>query len=377
MNRRTIPLVLVLIVAFGVVGAGTAGAVDAGSAGVASTAPGVEDGEAASADDCAGSSPQILVALENGDVIAGTEEVALFTGTSAGLVLCMGEDVTVATDEWAFNATTIDRVEQVGETDEMIEIRTTPGNETGEPIALSDHVEYDGAGEVDAPSLTVVDPVVPMPERFEDSGLRFADDEPRNAFEDALVEYEEAVDELQELETDFEDAVDSEESVEKLDESKFDEYEERVEAVETNSDELEAVLLRDAADGNDDAMEAHDEQRDHREETIESADSSVETYLVAVEYESGDARQLITAVAVVPFWIGIAGGVVVGRFVSRRDLEKVRRLRRRDSSVEYSLTNLWKVLAGAAVAVILGGVVLFGGVVLLGTDPATLFEVIT
>jgi len=319
-------------------------------------------------DACQGESQHLVVLLENGEV--RDDELHVFTNTTARAVLCTedadGGSSPEPTSAWGLSS--FDGIDVVGEGDRWVAFET---NRAVGQTDLSTHIDGRDAGNTEAPDLTVVGTAGTRTGEVETpSTVRFSEDDRRRQFVDARENYSATVAAAEDLAATYDEAADAESPAEALDAETITDHRDRLAAVEATGEDAERALLRAAVDGDDRAAAAYFAQQNHRQETTDGLQDSVDGYIAAVESEAADARLFLTAVVLAPFAVGAAAGAVVGRYLSLGDLKDVRRRRRRDSSVGYGVTNLWKAIVGGLVAVAVGG-----GVLVAGVDPAALFEV--
>lgn len=317
-------------------------------------APGIAAADAPYADPasvCEGQNQQLVVLLENGETTA--DELTVFVGTELRFAFCSAEsggNPAETTDAWG-----------VGSVDglavEATDNRTVTVEAVGpvDAVDLSQHVEQKAADQTDAPTLTVVEAGGTNASYLDGLGdIRFSDGSNREAFVDARDAYVSAVGNAESLTADLESAADADDPATAVDTGTVTAVSERTAAVDDASTSVEAVFVEAAAGGNEAATGAYFAQREHSTATTLALESAADDYVAAVESQATDARLFATAVLFGPFAAGVLVGVLGGRTISRRDLKQVRRQRRRDRTVEYSLGNLWKVFVGATLAVLAG-----------------------
>lgn len=318
---------------------------------------------------CEGQSQQLVVLLENGDT--DTDSVAVFTGTELQLVYCSAEgDMNSAetTDAWGLGD--VDGLEVTERNNRSITVDAVGPMDA---VDLAEHVEQQSADQTAAPTLTVVDPSgTDTGYLGQPSEVRFSDDETRSVFIDARSEYTAAVEDARSLASEFDEAAAADDPANALETSTVAAAENRTAAVGEQSSRIQRLFVRAAESGADEATAAYFAQRDHSTAAASELRSAADSYLAAVESQATDARLFVTGILLGPFVGGVLVGAVAGRAVSRRDLKRIRRQRRRDRTVEYSLGNLWKVLVGAMLALAAAVAVL-----VVGTDLGSIIAVVT
>lgn len=200
----------------------------------------------------------------------------------------------------------------------------------------------------------------------EQGGVQFNDSANRE-------EYASAVDDAEALTAALTNATEADDPASALDAATVAAVGDRVAAVDDNSTRIERLYVQAAANGSDSdrAAEEYFKQRENRTTVTADLESAADDYVTAVESQASDARLYLTALLFGPFVVGAVVGALGGRAISRRDLKRVRRERRRDRTIEYGLGHLWKVLAGATVAVLVGL-----AVIVVGIGPGDLLTVI-
>ncbi|WP_430505591.1 hypothetical protein [Haloparvum sp. PAK95] len=372
MNRNT-TLLLALLLATSL--AVVPGSVAGGTGSVAADPGSHSIGSADAAADydtpenvCTGDPQRLVVLLENGDV--KTDEVALFEGTSFRVVLCTadgGESTPEPTDAWGL--TGLDAFEQVTVDSHWIQLRATARTNSTD---LSMHLDGRAGENTGSPTVAVRSTggtstgYLGQPET-----VYFFDEAARRQFETGRDEYEGSVTNARDLAKTLEAGADSENPIAAVDRSVLVAYDERLASLESASDTVEDALLTAAVRGNGDATAAYLEHRKYHTEERSRLEESLAAYLGAVEEQAGAARLTVTGVLLGTFVVGIGVGGVIGRAVSLRDLKRIRRKRRRDSTVDYRLGNLWKVFLGAVLALV-GSL----GVLVAGPGIELLFEVV-
>lgn len=307
---------------------------------------------------CEGEDQQLVALLGNGDTASG--DLAVFVGTELRFAFCSTESggPAVTTDAWGIGD--VDGLDVVGSDDHTVTVRAV-GPMDG--VDLAAHVEGRDADRTDAPTLTVVAAGSTNTSYLEDpSEVRFANSSNREAFVEARGEYTAAVSEAQSLTTTLADAADADDPASALDADVVGAVDDRVAAVDDASTRVEQSFVRAAANGGEGAAAAYFAQQAHSTAVASDLESSADEYVAAVESQATDARLFATALLLGPLVAGVLVGTLGGRAISRRDLKQIRRERRRDRTVEYSLGNLWKVFVGAAVAVLAGVAVVVVGV---------------
>lgn len=207
----------------------------------------------------------------------------------------------------------------------------------------------------------------------EQGGVQFNDSANREAHDEAHEEYASAVDDAEALTAALTNATEADDPASALDAATVAAVGDRVAAVDDNSTRIERLYVQAAANGSDSdrAAEEYFKQRENRTAVTADLESAADDYVTAVESQASDARRYLTALLLGPFVVGAVVGALGGRAISRRDLKRVRRERRRDRTIEYGLGHLWKVLAGATVAVLVGL-----AVIVVGIGPGDLLTVI-
>lgn len=372
MSRNTTLLVVLLLAASlavvpGSVAAGPGSvAKESGSPSIGS--PGVAADYETPENVCTGDSQRLVVLLENGDDV--TDEVALFEGTSFRVVLCTadgGESTPESTDAWGL--TGLEAFEQEAVDSHWIQLRATASTNSTD---LSMHLDGRAGENTGAPTVAVRSTggtstgYLDHPE-----SVYFFDEAARRQFESGRDEYARSVTNARDLATTLESGAGAENPIAAVDRSVLVAYDERLADLESASDSVEDALLTAAVGGNADATAAYLEHRKYHAEERSRLEESLAAYLGAVEEQAGAARLYVTGVLLGFFVVGIGVGGVVGRAVSLRDLKRIRRKRRRDSTVDYRLGNLWKVFLGATLALV-GSV----GVLVAGPGVGALFEVL-
>lgn len=300
---------------------------------------------------CEGENQQLVVLLENGGTTV--DDLTVFVGTELRFAFCSadsGGNPAETTDAWGLGS--VD-----GLAVEATDNRTVTVEAVGptDAVDLSQHVEQKAADQTDAPTLTVVEAGGTNTSYLERPGdVRFSDAPNREAFVDARDAYVSAVGDAESLTADLESAADADDPASALDPEAVQAVGDRASAVDDASTSVEEALVEAAANGGRDATAAYFAQREHSRAAVSAVESAADEYVTAVESEATDARLFATAVLFGPFVAGVLVGALGGRAVSRQDLKQIRRQRRRDRTVEYSLGNLWKVFVGATVAVLAG-----------------------
>lgn len=325
-------------------------------------APGVAAGTTPYADPaavCEGESQQLVILLENGEKYL--DDVTLFTGTEARLVYCSAEsggNPAETTDAWGVGD--VDGLEVREENNWSITVEVV-GQMDG--VDLAEHVEQKAADRTVAPTLTAVEPGGTDTKYLESpSEVHFSESSTRESFVDRRSKYSAAVADAESLSERLDAAAAADDPAGELDSSTVAAVDDRLTAVDNASSDVEQLFVSAAVDGDGDGTEAYLAQQAHSSEVATDLESSADDYVAAVESQATDARLLLTAVLLGPFVAGVLVGSLGGRAVSRRDLKRVRRQRRRDQTVDYSLRNLWKVFVGATVAVLAGVAVVVVGV---------------
>lgn len=311
---------------------------------------------------------RLVVLLENGDVI--DDEVSLFVDTTARIVLCTTDSdgsSPETTDAWGLSD--IEGIETTQNSDFWIQIRTTGSLD---PTDLSSHLEGRSSSETRAPTLAVMETggtstgYLNQPQT-----VQFHDSTTRDQFIQARNRYADADTETRTLARTLAEGAQAEDPIAAVDRTTLETVEDRRERLRKSSDGVEQALLRGAVKEQDNATAAYIAHREQRRGTEAEFEESLNAYLAAVNNAAGSARLVVTGALLVPFVLGAVGGGLVGRTVSLRDLKKTRRKRRRDSTVDYSLTNLWKVFVVALLAA--GGSI---AVLAVGAGIDVIFEVI-
>lgn len=365
MSRNTTLLVVLLLAAsLAVVPGSVAGEPGGPSIG----SPGVAADYETPENVCTGDSQRLVVLLENGEVV--TDEVTLFEGTSFRVVLCTadgGESTPESTDAWGL--TGLYAFEQVAVDSHWIQLKATASTNSTD---LSMHLDGRAGENTGAPTVSV------RPTGGTSTGyldhpetVYFFDEAVRRQFEAGRDEYAGSVTNARDLAKTLEAGAGAENPIAAVDRSVLVAYDERLASLESASDTVEDALLTAAVRDNDDATAAYLEHRKYHAEERNRLEESLAAYLGAVEEQAGTARLSVTGVLLGSFVVGIGVGGAVGRAVSLRDLKRIRRKRRRDSTVDYRLGNLWKVFLGAVLALV-GSL----GILVAGPGIELLFEVL-
>jgi len=307
---------------------------------------------------CEGESQQLVALLGNGETATGN--LSVFVGTELRFAFCSaegGESHPAPTDAWDIES--VDGLDRLGNDSRTVTVEAV-GPADG--VDLAQHVDGRDADKTAAPTLTVVATGSTDTSYLGDpSELRFSDGETREAFVDARETYVSAVGDAESLTTALAGAADASDPAGALENASVESVDDRAGAVENASAPVERVFVAAAADGDEGATAAYLAQRAHSAAAAAELQAAADDYVAAVESQATDARLFATAVLFGPFVAGALVGAFAGRAVSRRDLKQVRRQRRRDRTVEYSLGTLWKVFVGAAVAVLAGVAVVVVG----------------
>jgi len=307
---------------------------------------------------CEGESQQLVALLGNGETATG--DLSVFVGTELRFAFCSAEsggNPAVTTDAWGIGD--VDGLSVVGNDTRTVTVEAV-GPVDG--VDLAQHVDDREADQTTAPTLTVVGADSTDTSYLGDpSELRFSDAETREAFVDARGEYVSAVEDAESLTAALAGAADASDPASALENASVESVDDRAGAVGNASAPVERAFVEAAAAGDEGATAAYLAQRAHSTATAAELQSAADDYVAAVESQATDARLFATAVLFGPFVAGALVGAFAGRAVSRRDLKQVRRQRRRDRTVEYSLGTLWKVFVGAAVAVLAGVAVVVVG----------------
>jgi len=307
---------------------------------------------------CEGENQQLVALLENGDTVSN--DLAVFVGTELRFVFCSAEsggNPAETTDAWGISADGLNVVASDSRT------VTVEASSPMDGVDLAAHIERKSADQTDAPTLTVVSAGSANTSYLErPSGVRFSDSSTRASFTDARGEYVSAVSEAQSLATSLANATDADDPANALNSDDVAAVDSHVTTIEDASTRIERLFVRAAANGGEGATAAYFAQQEHSTAVTADLESAADDYVAAVESQATDARLFVTALLFGPFVAGVLVGGLGGRAISRRDLKQIRRERRRDRTVEYSLGNLWKVFVGATVAVLAGVVVVVVGV---------------
>lgn len=307
---------------------------------------------------CEGENQQLVALLENGDT--ASDDLAVFVGTELRFVFCSAEsggNPAETTDAWGID---VDGLEVVASDSRTITVEAV-GPMDG--VDLAAHVEQKAADQTDAPTLTVVAAGGTNTSYLEQpSEVRFGDSAAREDFVGTREEYVSAVSEARSLAANLANAADADDPANALDSDDVAAADSHVTTIDDASTQIEQLFVRAAANGGEDATAAYFAQRAHSAAVTSDLESAADDYVAAVESQAADARLFATALLLGPFVGGVLVGGLGGRAISRRDLKQIRRERRRDRTVEYSLGNLWKVFVGATVAVLAGVAVVVVGV---------------
>ncbi|WP_172861751.1 hypothetical protein [Halopenitus persicus] len=346
-----------LVACWLVVALATGGAV----AGVAADV-GYQDANTACSSDEATSEFSLLLLLQNGDVIGPGDTVALYPGTEARVVFCGGSGEEPAGDAWTL--ADAEELSIEGSGDYHYTVRT--GDVAFEGDIATFEEQRQG---VEGPTLTIVTPQRTTLSYLDDPvTLRFvagSDDDGPIAAE--LSAYNRSLTGAADLRSTLSEAADSS-SPTSADVNVTAASETRREVNATGED-LSAALFLAAQDGTAGAAQGFVRHEAHHERTLATLDASVDRYLAAAKAEARTARLTAIGALLGSFLLFGAVGGGVGNWIAKRDLESIRRERRRRSSVEYGWSDLKKAFAIAALGVIVGTVLS----VLLGS---TLLEVL-
>lgn len=307
---------------------------------------------------CEGENQQLVALLENGDT--ASDDLAVFVGTEIRFVFCSAEsggNPAETTDAWGISVDGLDNVASDSRT------VTVEASSPMDGVDLAEHIERKSVDQTDAPTLTVVAASSTNTSYLErPSEVRFGDSSTRASFADARGEYVSAVSEAQSLATNLANAADADDPANALDSDDVAAADSHITTIEDTSTRIEQLFVRAAANGGEGATAAYFAQQEHSAAVTADLESAADDYVAAVESQAADARLFATALLFGPFVAGVLVGGLGGRAISRRDLKQIRRERRRDRTVEYSLGNLWKVFVGATVAVLAGVAVVVVGV---------------
>ncbi|QHS16216.1 hypothetical protein GWK26_03090 [haloarchaeon 3A1-DGR] len=324
---------------------------------------GYQDADAACSSDAATSEFSMLLLLQNGDVVGPGETVELYPGTEARVVYCHEGGPESADSAWDIVET--ERVIVEGSTSTYYTVRTGDVDFEGSLTTVIDEANRE---EAEGPTLTIVTPQRTTLSYLDDPvTLRFVTGDDGGPIASELTAYNRSLTDAAEIRTALSAAANSssptgaEVNVTAAGETRRD--------LNAAGENLSGALFVAAQNGTAGAAQGFVRHEAHHERTLAALDASVERYLAAAQAEARTARLTAIGALLGSFLLFGAVGGGIGQWIAKRDLESIRRERRRRSSVEYGWSDLKKAFAIAALGVIAGTVLS----VLLGS---TLLEVL-
>ncbi|SDY79141.1 hypothetical protein [Halopenitus persicus] len=323
---------------------------------------GYQDADAACSSDAATSEFSMLLLLQNGDVVGPGETVELYPGTEARVVFCGGSGEEPAGDAWTLADAEELSIEGSGEYHYTVR--------TGDVAFEGDIATFEEQREgVEGPTLTIVTPQRTTLSYLDDPvTLRFVTGSDNGGpIAEELAAYNRSLTDAARIRTTLSEAANSSSptgadgNVTAASKTRRD--------LNAAGENLSGALFVAAQNGTAGAAQGFVRHEAHHERTLAALDASVERYLAAAQAEARTARLTAIGALLGSFLLFGAVGGGIGQWIAKRDLESIRRERRRRSSVEYGWSDLKKAFAIAALGVIAGTVLS----VLLGS---TLLEVL-
>ncbi|WP_280536565.1 hypothetical protein [Halopenitus sp. POP-27] len=321
--------------------------------GVASgaAAAGYQDADAACSSEAASSQFSLLLLLENGNVSGPGDTVDLYPDTEARLVFCDGTTAQVTGENGVWSLSESDSLRRTDTTDTYYTVRTDADFE-GDLTTLIDQTTGEDA---DGPTLRIVTASESTLSYLEDPvTIRYAGGtgDSSGPVADELAAYNRSLTVAAENRSILERAANSSAPL-SADVTATDLTTTRSRINETG-ETLSVALFASARNGTPGAADGYLAHQDHHDRALAAFDESVDTYLAAAAAEARTARLTAIGALLGSFVVfgGIGGGI--GSWIASRDLQSIRRERRRRSNVGYGWGDLKKAFAIAVLGVIAG-----------------------
>ncbi|SEH46787.1 hypothetical protein SAMN05192561_102200 [Halopenitus malekzadehii] len=326
-------------------------AVAVGGVASGAAAAGYQDANAACSSEAASSQFSLLLLLENGDVFGpGTEgAVELYPDTEARLVFC--DETTAQPPDSAWNLADTDFLERGDGGDSYYTVRTADVDvETDLTTAIAGN-NPEAAG----PTLRIVTASESTLSYLEDPvTIRYAGGtgDSSGPVADELAAYNRSLTVVAENRSTLERAANSSAPL-SADVTATELATTRSRLNETG-ETLSVALFASARNGTPGAADGYLAHQDHHDRALVAFEESVDAYLAAAAAEARTARLTAIGVLLGSFVVfgGIGGGI--GSWIASRDLQSIRRERRRRSNVGYGWGDLKKAFAIAVLGVIAG-----------------------